>query len=100
MRAEALETAVAEHAKSGLLVGICGGMQMLGQSILDPDGVESTRQLEGLRLLPINMTMRLTKVTLAATGTLITKSLFGHTVGTTQVQGYEIHVSKPHKARL
>ena len=38
---------------SGRIVGICGGFQMLGTTILDPDGVESSvSEAQGLELLP------------------------------------------------
>ena len=94
MRAEGLENAVVEHAKAGLIVGVCGGFQMLGQLILDPEGIESTNPLRGLGLLPINTTMQPIKVTLAATGTLAAGSLFGQSVGSVPVQGYEIHVGE------
>ncbi|MCL2542761.1 MAG: cobyric acid synthase [Nocardioidaceae bacterium] len=41
MRARGLDTAVIEHARRGRpVLGICGGCQMLGRTIADPDGVE------------------------------------------------------------
>ena len=39
------------------MVGICGGYQMLGRSVADPDGVESGGGAEGFGLL--NVTTRL-----------------------------------------
>ena len=37
-----------------VVMGICGGYQMLGQTIMDPDGVESTRrETEGLGTAPL-----------------------------------------------
>lgn len=48
-------------AYSGMLIGICGGFQMLGSSIEDPAGVESNsvpRTMPGLARLPIRTVMR------------------------------------------
>ena len=48
----------------GLLIGICGGFQMLGLSIDDPGGVESgglPRTMSGLGQLPIRTIMRAEK---------------------------------------
>lgn len=94
MRTEGFESAVLEHAVSGLITGICGGMQMLGRLILDPKGMESSESIQGLCLLPIETTMRPSKITLAGTGQLIAKSLFGQPVGNIPLRGYEIHVGE------
>jgi adenosylcobyric acid synthase len=96
MRTAGLDKAVIEHAKTktGLVTGICGGMQMLGQKILDPEGVEGPESIQGLCLLPINTTMRPSKITLTGTGALVTKTLFGQPVENISLRGYEIHVGE------
>ena len=44
----------AQHADGATIVGICGGFQMLGRSVADPAGIESTTSsVEGLSLLPV-----------------------------------------------
>ena len=70
------------HRDGRTVVGICGGYQMLGLSVDDPDGIEGTiASLPGLGLLPIRTTMTPTKTTQQVT------FLFeGQTC-----QGYEIH---------
>jgi adenosylcobyric acid synthase len=47
---------VARAASGGRVLGVCGGCQMLGRTIEDPDGVESDlRSAEGLALLPLRV---------------------------------------------
>jgi adenosylcobyric acid synthase len=94
MRTTGLESLVIEHSRTGLVAGICGGMQMLGQSIFDPEGIESSESIRGLCLLPIETTMRSSKITRAGTGLLVAKSLFGQPIEKIHVHGYEIHVGQ------
>lgn len=70
----------------GKVLGICGGYQMLGNEILDPDEIESKHQrIEGLGLLDITTTLTPTKSLQQVTGTL-------HLQGeTSEFSGYEIH---------
>lgn len=70
------------HRDGRTVVGICGGYQMLGLSVDDPDGIEgSIASLPGLGLLPIRTTMTPTKTTQQ-----VTFQFEGQTC-----QGYEIH---------
>ncbi len=70
MREHGLDQAVRLHAKAGLVVGICGGMQMLGQELADPAGIERQGCMPGLGLLPISTTMQAQKVTRLCSGTI------------------------------
>lgn len=70
------------HREGKMIIGICGGYQMLGETILDPDGIEgSVPSLPGLGLLPIHTTMAPEKTTRQ-----VTFHFNGH-----ECQGYEIH---------
>ena len=56
LREQGLDAAIARHAEAGRAVlGICGGLQMLGQSLSDPQGVDGERHehRDGLGLLPL-----------------------------------------------
>jgi adenosylcobyric acid synthase len=83
---------IARSARGGLTVGICGGMQMLGTRISDPDDVEGGGDRDGLGLLPIETTLARHKVTVQSRGTLCDERLFGVPVGVRDIAGYEIHV--------
>jgi adenosylcobyric acid synthase len=70
-------------AYSGILIGICGGLQMLGLSIDDPSGVESgglPRTMPGLGQLPIRTVMRGEKTV--------------RRVSAPSFNGYEIHMGE------
>jgi adenosylcobyric acid synthase len=94
MRQNGLDAAVHLHAGAGLVVGICGGMQMLGCELFDPVGIEGQEAATGLGLLPIHTTMRAEKVTRLSAGSLSIGSLFGQPLADTHVCGYEIHVGE------
>lgn len=52
------------HRDGKTVVGICGGYQMLGKTVDDPDGIEGNiASLPGLGLLPIHTTMTTEKTT-------------------------------------
>ena len=85
--------ALQQHASKGkLIVGICGGFQMLGKEILDPAGMESMGSESALGLLPISTTMACDKVTFPARGMLSGDTLFGQSIDSCEVSGYEIHL--------
>uniref|UniRef100_UPI0040476EC7 cobyric acid synthase n=1 Tax=Shewanella baltica TaxID=62322 RepID=UPI0040476EC7 len=70
----------------GKVLGICGGYQMLGQSIADPLGIEdSAGDTEGLGYLPLSTELKADKQLRRVSGEL---TLLGQKVA---VKGYEIH---------
>ena len=95
LKEKGLDEAIISLRKSGTpVIGICGGYQMLGQRVLDPDGVESSRpEVEGLGLLPVTTTFEGTKATHQV------KASVSNSVGllagyTGDVTGYEIHMGR------
>ncbi|MCX7300893.1 MAG: cobyric acid synthase [Rhodobacterales bacterium] len=74
--------------RGGRVMGICGGYQMLGQRIEDPDGIEGpASSVPGLGLLDVITVMGLEKRLALTTATYIPT---GDTVS-----GYEIHLGQP-----
>ncbi len=57
LRQGGLEAAIKKLAKEIPVFGICGGYQMLGNRISDPDGVEEGGNLRGMELLPVSTTL-------------------------------------------
>ena len=52
LRAQGLDRAIAAHAqRGGRILGICGGLQMLGEALIDPHGIDGNGP--GLGLLPL-----------------------------------------------
>jgi len=69
------------------VLGLCGGYQMLGQTIADPDGIEGPAgTVEGLGLLDVSTVMNADKSTRLVQG--------GHCSTGTPIEGYEIHLGR------
>jgi adenosylcobyric acid synthase len=65
LRSRGLDLAIHDHADAGRpVLGICGGYQMLGRTISDPEGVEGVRgaHVDGLSLLDVTTTFTADKV--------------------------------------
>src|ERR1700693_1016954 len=73
---------VARAHEGGLVAGICGGCQMLGERIDDPHRVESDEaSVRGLGLLPIVTRFAKTKVTAQVRARVEAPSVFGISLG-------------------
>src|SRR5882762_4338973 len=94
IRKQQLDHILIDHAKSNIVIGICGGMQMLGESIADPLGMESIGEVPGLALLPIRTSMQAHKVTNLADGVFAASSLLNQPIENLSISGYEIHIGE------
>jgi len=94
LREQGWEQAIQRHLRyGGKLLGICGGFQMLGQSIDDPDGIEGEPgKLSGLGLLEMQTTLQPEKQLHNVTGQLLLEG--------TAISGYEIHAGTTQGAAL
>jgi len=87
-RAQGWDIDLQAHVRrGGHVLGICGGYQMLGHTINDPDGIESpATKSDGLGLLDIETVMTADKTLAAVIGT--------DRKSGAQVSGYEIHLGE------
>lgn len=88
LRAQGWDIDIAAHVRrGGALLGICGGYQMLGQTIEDPDGVEGQAGcVEGLGYLPVATRLTGDKRVVDVAGTSLSDGQ--------PFAGYEIHVGQ------
>ncbi|MBI2955155.1 MAG: cobyric acid synthase [Chloroflexi bacterium] len=94
LRSNGLAECIVDFARRGKpVIGICGGYQMLGKEMSDPEQVESeVERMVGLGLLPIGTRFEATKVTRQVRGrVLCNRGLFDGCAGV-PVVGYEIHM--------
>jgi adenosylcobyric acid synthase len=96
LRERGFERIIREHVqRGGVLVGICGGYQMLGQRICDPEHVESSRdQIEGLGFFPTETLFLAEKATYQIHAQVIGKTAWLADVAECDLQGYEIHMGR------
>lgn len=85
LRANGWDTAVARHLRyGGKVLGICGGLQMLGEQVHDPLGLEGAAgSSDGLGLLAFSTTLEEEKQLRNVRGRLLLEDA--------EVSGYEIH---------
>ncbi|MCH8990021.1 MAG: cobyric acid synthase, partial [Chloroflexi bacterium] len=96
MNERGLSQAVKElHGSGAAVVGICGGYQMLGTKISDPDHIESSiAELDGLGLLPLSTVFQGSKETHRIKGTVIEATGLLAGASGMPVSGYEIHMGR------
>ena len=81
------EDLAAHRRRGGHVVGICGGFQMLGRVVRDPDGIEgSVRETPGLGLLDVETVMETEKTVRNVTARSLAFDV--------PLSGYEIHLGR------
>ena len=95
MRENGLEALILKEAAKGKLIfGICGGYQMMGETLSDPHGVEAGGTIKGMGLLPMDTVFARKKTRTRVEGS------FGQLTGAfaklsdTALEGYEIHMGE------
>ena len=88
LKAEGWDAEISAHARrGGRVIGICGGYQMLGRTIRDPEGIEGdVREVDGLGLLDVETVMAPEK--------RLANSRARSIAYDTALEGYEIHLGR------
>lgn len=89
------QAVVRAHREGAAVLGICGGYQLMGQEVFDPDHVEGDiERLPGLGLLPVSTRMTGEKVTRQVKFQLFENGGRATEDGTLKLSmsGYEIHM--------
>ncbi|MDD3360695.1 MAG: cobyric acid synthase [Hespellia sp.] len=93
MRQNGLEAKVIRHGANGKLVfGICGGYQMLGETIYDPAGVEHGGMIRGMGLLPMKTVFESEKTRTRVRGHFQKVEGLLENISGVRIEGYEIHM--------
>ncbi len=88
-----LEAAIMKHvSRDKPLIGICGGYQMLGLTLKDPDCVEQGGEISGLGLLEYDTVFKKDKKTMRVEGKLEHVSGIFNKLSGANFEGYEIHM--------
>lgn len=91
-----LALCIVQAAHAGTpVVGLCGGYQMLGQWVADPQGIEGTGGIRsGLGLLPVGTTLEPEKVVRQTQGRVVATAGMLAGLSGLRVDGYEIHAGR------
>ncbi len=94
MRGNGLEAAVKRLAGDVPVFGICGGYQILGNSVSDPDGVEEGGSVRGMELLPVVTVLEREKTRRRTEGVLGGVDGILGAISGCGFEGYEIHMGR------
>jgi adenosylcobyric acid synthase len=90
LRTTKIDASIAAHAaRGGRVLGICGGLQMLGEALIDPYGIDGNAP--GLGLLPLVTQFEETKTVRHTTARFTQLSGAWAALNGVSVTGYEIH---------
>lgn len=89
-----MDRAIRAYAASGPVMGICGGYQMLGETIEDPAGAEQGGMAKGLGLLKVRTVLEASKIQTRREDRIGPLQGAFRELGGCLVRGYEIHMGR------
>ena len=93
MRENGLEALILKAAANGKVIfGICGGYQMLGETLSDPEHVEAGGTIRGMGLLPMDTVFAEGKTRTRVNGTFGQVGGVLDSLSDVELSGYEIHM--------
>jgi adenosylcobyric acid synthase len=93
MRQNGLEAAILKAADQGTIIyGVCGGYQMLGDTLSDPEGVEAGGSIKGMGLIPMDTVFAGNKTRTRVSGTYQNVDGPLAEISGVYLEGYEIHM--------
>jgi len=94
MRQNGIEAMIKKMSEKVPVFGICGGFQMLGEAISDPDKIEEGGSIKGIGLLNIETVLKTEKVRTQTKGKINKLEGFFSNLSGLEYEGYEIHVGE------
>lgn len=95
MRVNGLEATVLKEAARGKIIfGICGGYQMLGETLSDPHHVEAGGTIKGMGLLPMDTVFAENKTRTRVSGKFLDLDGELAALSGAELEGYEIHMGE------
>ncbi|WP_284218318.1 cobyric acid synthase [Agaribacter marinus] len=102
LKAQSWQQDIQRHLRyGGKVLGICGGYQMLGESVSDPKGIEGNPGVsEGLGYLPISTVLKAEKQLTQDSGVLCLSASNQMPMPKVQIKGYQIHAGVSRKTAM
>ena len=95
MRTSGMEASIFKCLKKGTMIfGICGGYQMMGERLADPEGTEGGGTMRGMGLLPVETIFHKQKTRTRIQGKLEALSGMYEKLSGAAYEGYEIHMGR------
>lgn len=101
LRDSKFESLIKQKASAGVPVfGICGGYQMLGKTISDPENTECGGTIHGLELLDMHTVFCRKKIQQQSSGIITAEPHYFSNLKGKSVSGYEIHMGQTESREL